>query len=71
MGFARKRTCTKPAIIRYACLSPTKDPEKYYQSQFQLFLPYYVDSDLKPQTFESYDFYNLGMVCNATNDVST
>ncbi|XP_062327719.1 uncharacterized protein LOC134028267 [Osmerus eperlanus] len=69
-GHIRKRTRTEPAVIRYARLSPTKDPEKYHQSQLQLFLPHYEDCQLKPHPFVTYeDFYNVGIVRDFSDDI--
>ena len=69
-GHIRKRSRTKPAVIRYAKLSPTKDPEKYHQSQLQLFLPHYEDCQLKPHPFVTYeDFYNVGIVRDFSDDI--
>lgn len=60
-GYMRRRTRTPPAVVRYARLSPTKDPEKYHQSILQLFLPHRNDSDLKPSPFKSYkDYFTFG-----------
>ncbi|XP_072562264.1 uncharacterized protein [Paramormyrops kingsleyae] len=63
LGFVKKRTRTDAAVVRYARFSPTKDPEKYYHSILQLFLPHYFDAQLKPSTFGSYqEFYETGCV---------
>ncbi|XP_072554803.1 uncharacterized protein [Paramormyrops kingsleyae] len=63
LGFVKKRTRTEAAVVRYARFSPTKDPEKYYHSILQLFLPHYFDAQLKPSTFGSYqEFYETGCV---------
>ncbi|XP_065109326.2 uncharacterized protein [Paramisgurnus dabryanus] len=62
-GYVKRRTRTNPAVVRYPRFSPTKDPEKYYQSLLQLFLPYYDDCHLKPSNYETYeDFYNSGVI---------
>nr|XP_055041698.1 LOW QUALITY PROTEIN: uncharacterized protein LOC129429201 [Misgurnus anguillicaudatus] len=62
-GYVKRRTRTEPAVVRYPRFSPTKDPEKYYQSLLQLFLPYYDDCHLKPRHYETYeDFYNSGVI---------
>nr|XP_054591529.1 uncharacterized protein LOC129155826 [Nothobranchius furzeri] len=62
LGFVTKRTRTKPAVVRYARFSETKDSEKFYQSMLQLFLPYRHDGELKLncETFE--EFYRTGLV---------
>ncbi|XP_072564692.1 uncharacterized protein, partial [Paramormyrops kingsleyae] len=63
LGFVKKRTRTDAAVVRYARFSPTKDPEKYYHSILQLFLPHYFDAQLKPSTFGTYqEFYEIGCV---------
>ncbi|XP_073696195.1 uncharacterized protein [Garra rufa] len=63
MGFVRKRTRTDFAVVRYARFSPTKNPENYYQSILELFLPHFFQSQLKPPNFISYrDFYETGFV---------
>ncbi|XP_042610591.1 uncharacterized protein LOC122144028 [Cyprinus carpio] len=63
LGFIVKRTRTQPAIARFARFSVTKSPEKFYQSLLQLFLPYRVDSQLKPVGFNNFEqFYREGEV---------
>uniref|UniRef100_A0A9J7WX60 ATP-dependent DNA helicase n=1 Tax=Cyprinus carpio carpio TaxID=630221 RepID=A0A9J7WX60_CYPCA len=63
MGFVRKRTRTDFAVVRYARFSPTKNPENYYQSILELFLPHFLQSQLKPPNFTSYqEFYETGFV---------
>ncbi len=43
--------------------SPTKNPENYYQSILELFLPHFLQNQLKPPNFTSYqDFYETGFV---------
>ncbi len=67
-GFVKKRTRTDVAVVRYARFSPTKDPEKHYQSLLQLFLPYYTDNQLKRPQFVSFEeFYKTGSVTNSIN----
>ncbi|XP_078794680.1 uncharacterized protein LOC144988284 [Oryzias latipes] len=62
-GYVVKRTRTQPAVVRYVKFSETKQPELFYQSNLQLFLPYYSDSQLKPQGFETYqDFFHKGTI---------
>ncbi|XP_073694460.1 uncharacterized protein [Garra rufa] len=62
-GYMMKRTRTAPAVVRYPRFSPTKDPEKYYHSLLQLFLPHYEDHQLKPENFTTYEeFYKSGAV---------
>ncbi|XP_048834537.1 uncharacterized protein LOC125709770 [Brienomyrus brachyistius] len=63
LGFMKKRTRSDAAVVRYVRFSPTKDPEKYYHSILQLFLPHYMDGQLKPSSFSSYqEFYETGFV---------
>lgn len=70
-GYMRRRTRTPPAVVRYARLSTTKDPEQYHQSILQLFLPHRNDSDLKPSPFKSYeDYYKFGTIDIDGNDHS-
>ncbi|XP_046348179.2 uncharacterized protein LOC124128768 [Haliotis rufescens] len=72
LGHVKKRTRTDAAVIRYARFSRTKDPEKYYHSMLQLFLPYTFDTQLKPDAFNSYeDFYRTGAVQIANCPVET
>uniref|UniRef100_A0A3B3YQH8 ATP-dependent DNA helicase n=1 Tax=Poecilia mexicana TaxID=48701 RepID=A0A3B3YQH8_9TELE len=62
-GIVVKRTRTKPAVVRYARFSETKEPEKFYQSLMQLFMPYRFDVELKPAHCETYgDFYRTGVI---------
>ncbi|KAK7891183.1 hypothetical protein WMY93_023146 [Mugilogobius chulae] len=62
-GYISKRVRTKPAVIRYARFSETKNPELYFKSMLQLFLPYRKDEDLKPSPFSSFEhFYKNGTV---------
>ncbi|KAK6165196.1 hypothetical protein SNE40_023581 [Patella caerulea] len=63
LGYIIKRTRTSPAVIRYARFSITKNPELFYLSSLQLFLPYRQTEQLKPPSFETYeDFYKFGSV---------
>lgn len=40
-----------------------KNPEKYYQSMLQLYLPYRTEVQLKPPKFETYqEFYEQGYI---------
>ncbi len=62
-GFVTKRTRTQPAVVRYVRFSETKNPELYYQSILQLFLPYREDVQLKPRHYETFEqFYSNGRV---------
>ncbi|XP_074521382.1 uncharacterized protein LOC141787083 [Halichoeres trimaculatus] len=62
-GFVMKRTRTQPAVIRYARFSETKNPELFYHSSLQLFLPYHEDVQLKPHNFVTFqEFYENGQV---------
>ncbi|XP_076849952.1 uncharacterized protein LOC143498932 [Brachyhypopomus gauderio] len=72
LGFIRKRTRTDSAVVRYARFSPTKHPEKHYQSILQLFLPHYLDCQLKPPTFNTYeDFYKTGFIKYSDEEVQS
>ena len=63
LGFVLKRTRSKPAVVRYARFSVTKNPELFHQTSLQLFFPYRVDVQLKPANFESFEqFYMNGQV---------
>lgn len=63
LGYIRKRTKTKPAVIRFPRFSVENAKEKYYQSILQLFLPHREKSHLKPKKFETYEnFYETGFV---------
>ena len=58
-----KRTKGKPAVVKFAKYSESRDPEKYYYSMLRLFLPHYHEEQLKPPTFVSYqEFYERGSV---------
>ncbi|XP_058472555.1 uncharacterized protein LOC131445864 [Solea solea] len=62
-GFVTKRVRTEPAVVRYARFSVTKNPELFHLSRLQLFMPYRVDEQLKPEGFETFQqFYNNGNV---------
>ncbi|XP_069106088.1 uncharacterized protein [Argopecten irradians] len=70
LGFIMKRTRTDAAVVRYPRFSMTRAPEKYYQSMLQLFLPYRIDIQLKPNEFKSYEeFYQKGWVKYNTQTV--
>ncbi|XP_062574488.1 uncharacterized protein LOC134236336, partial [Saccostrea cucullata] len=63
LGYIRRRTKTKPAVIRYPRFSIETAKEKYFQSILQLFLPYRNRTQLKPKKFQSYEnFYEQGYV---------
>ncbi|XP_035506699.2 uncharacterized protein LOC118320024 [Scophthalmus maximus] len=62
-GFVTKRTRTQPAVVRYARFSEDKYPEAFCKSILQLFLPYRVDEQLRPPSFEKFQqFYENGHV---------
>ncbi|XP_050957725.1 LOW QUALITY PROTEIN: uncharacterized protein LOC127158760, partial [Labeo rohita] len=62
-GFITKRTRTQPAVVRYVRFSEETNPESFYQSIMQLFLPYHLDMELKPPNFETFEqFYKSGHV---------
>ncbi|XP_055077310.1 LOW QUALITY PROTEIN: uncharacterized protein LOC117394129 [Periophthalmus magnuspinnatus] len=70
LGAITKRTRTKPAVVRYARFSETKNTELFHQSILQLFMPYRVDTDLKPPPFETFEhFYKTGDVCLSDGSV--
>ncbi|XP_033847315.1 uncharacterized protein LOC117393232 [Periophthalmus magnuspinnatus] len=70
-GYISKRFRTKPAVVRYARFSQTKNPELYYKSLLQLFFPYRHDNDLKPSSFHSFEqFYKEGTVQLGNQTVS-
>uniref|UniRef100_A0AAY4CZE6 ATP-dependent DNA helicase n=1 Tax=Denticeps clupeoides TaxID=299321 RepID=A0AAY4CZE6_9TELE len=61
-GYIQKRTLGKPAIIRFARFSLTKQPEKYYRRILKLYLPHRRDQDLKSENCPTYkDFYFDGL----------
>lgn len=63
LGYVQKRSRTKPAVIRYAKFSESKEAEKHYQSTIQLFLPHKEESQLKPPQFDTFKhFYETGSV---------
>ncbi|KAK7912600.1 hypothetical protein WMY93_012811 [Mugilogobius chulae] len=63
LGAIIKRTRTKPAVVRYARFSETKNTELFHQSIIQLFLPYRVETDLKPPPHKTFEgFYKNGEV---------
>lgn len=62
-GFITKRTRTQPAVVRYVRFSEEKNPEAFFQSILQLFLPYRVDLQLKPPNCNTFEqFYRNGHV---------
>jgi len=64
----KKRFRTDPAVIRRATFSRTKEPETYYQSILQPFLPHWCNGQLKPDDFETYqNFYEDGAL-KCSND---
>ncbi|TKS65165.1 ATP-dependent DNA helicase PIF1 [Collichthys lucidus] len=67
-GYVLKRTRTQPAVVRYVRFSETKNPELFYQSILQLFMPYYAKEQLKPVGFVTFqDFYLNGQVICGDN----
>ncbi|XP_047183305.1 uncharacterized protein LOC124849374 [Scophthalmus maximus] len=62
-GSVTKRTRTQPAVVCYARFSEDKYREAFCQSILQLFLPYRVDEQLRPPSFEKFQqFYENGHV---------
>nr|XP_043868972.1 uncharacterized protein LOC122758736 [Solea senegalensis] len=71
-GFVTKRVRTQPAVVRYARFSETKNPELFHLSRLQLFMPYRVDDQLKPEGFETFQqFYDNGNVVFCDGSVHT
>jgi hypothetical protein len=63
LGYIRKRTRTDFAIVRYPRFSAEKNPEQYYHSILQLFLPHRTDEQLKPTMYNRYqEMYSNGNV---------
>nr|XP_054593309.1 uncharacterized protein LOC107395497 [Nothobranchius furzeri] len=71
-GCVRKRTRTNVAVVRNARFSKEQDPEKHYQSQLQLFLPYYTENQLKPSQFTTFqEFYETGSITNSSKNIQS
>nr|XP_054591539.1 uncharacterized protein LOC129155839 [Nothobranchius furzeri] len=71
-GCVRKRTRTNVAVVRYARFSKEQDPEKHYQSQLQLFLPYYTENQLKPSQFTTFqEFHETGSITNSSKNIQS
>ncbi|KAL6485648.1 hypothetical protein MHYP_G00050400 [Metynnis hypsauchen] len=63
MGHIKKRTRGKPAIIRFACFSQQKHPEKFYGTLLKLYLPHRNSTQLKTAQFSTYgSFYAFASV---------
>ncbi|KAM7418505.1 hypothetical protein PAMA_015902 [Pampus argenteus] len=63
MGSVTKRKRTQAAVVRYVRFSETKNPELFYESILQLFLPHRADAQLKPQDWVTFkEFYTRGRV---------
>ncbi|XP_066264724.1 uncharacterized protein [Branchiostoma lanceolatum] len=61
LGVVQKRSRSKPAIIRYAKFNKMKEPERFYLTLLKLYLPHYLDAQLKPPQYEKYEeFYSEG-----------
>ncbi|KAJ4943270.1 hypothetical protein JOQ06_005774 [Pogonophryne albipinna] len=61
LGFVLKRTRGNAAVVRYVQFSHDTDPEKYFRNILQLFLPYRLTEDLKPEGFQTFEqFYHNG-----------
>jgi hypothetical protein len=59
LGYIMKRTRGGNAVIRFTKFSETANAEKYCESQLKLYLPFRLNSHLKPDPYESYEeFYN-------------
>lgn len=63
LGYIRKHSRTKSAVVAYPRFSSEKNSEMYYQSNLQLFLPHRTDDQLKPPQFNTYEeMYMTGAV---------
>ena len=61
--FILRTTLTESAVIRYVRFSETKSPELFHQSILQLFMPYRITVQLRPEGFVTFeDFYRGGYV---------
>ncbi|CAG2215742.1 unnamed protein product [Mytilus edulis] len=61
LGYIRKHSRTESAIVAYPRFS--KNPELYFKSSLQLFLPHRIDDQLKPLKFKTYqEMYLNGAV---------
>lgn len=55
LGYVKKRTHTDFAVVRYARISTSKNPEKYYHTVLQLFFHCIVCSDSIPFILHSFE----------------
>ncbi|XP_071153640.1 uncharacterized protein [Mytilus edulis] len=63
LGYIRKHSRTDSAIVAYPRFSKIKNPELYFKSSLQLFLPHRFDDQLKPLKFKTYqEMYLNGAV---------
>ncbi|XP_078579125.1 uncharacterized protein LOC144863641 isoform X1 [Branchiostoma floridae x Branchiostoma japonicum] len=56
-GVVQKRTRSQPAVIRYAKFNKMKEPERFYLTLLKLYLPHYLDTQLKPPQYAKYEEY--------------
>lgn len=70
LGYIKKRSRTDDAVIRYPRFSLEKNPELYYQSLLQLFLPHRTENQLKPNQFKTYEemYLNGAVVLQQTEE---
>ncbi|XP_078596399.1 uncharacterized protein LOC144873191 isoform X1 [Branchiostoma floridae x Branchiostoma japonicum] len=60
-GAVQKRTRSDPAVIRFAKFNKKKEPERFYLTLLKLYLPHYLDAQLKPPQYAKYEeFYSNG-----------
>ncbi|XP_078582369.1 uncharacterized protein LOC144865469 isoform X1 [Branchiostoma floridae x Branchiostoma japonicum] len=58
-GAVQKRTRSDPAVIRFAKFNKKKEPERFYLTLLKLYLPHYLDAQLKPPQYAKYEeFYS-------------
>ncbi|CAG2219421.1 unnamed protein product [Mytilus edulis] len=63
LGYIRKHSRTESAVVAYPRFSKIKNPELYFKSSLQLFLPHRIDDQLKPLKFKTYqEMYLNGAV---------
>ncbi|XP_071150937.1 uncharacterized protein, partial [Mytilus edulis] len=55
LGYIRKHSRTEAAVVAYPRFSKNKNPELYFKSSLQLFLPHRMDGQLKPLKFKTYE----------------
>ncbi|KAI3356757.1 hypothetical protein L3Q82_003436 [Scortum barcoo] len=58
MGYVKKRTNDKPAVIKYRRFSQEKNPEEFYSTLLKLYLPYRSETQLKSSNFPTYKSFH-------------